>query len=92
MSNPLPDIQFFRIPNEAGLVSYSTSVQDLLGYITIDEDSISSVQLKFTAYCSGSDSSFTSNVWVDNVVVTPEPTTIALLAIGAVAAFRKKQN
>lgn len=90
LDNPRPDIELIRIPNEAGLVSYRTSVQDLLSYITIDEESISSVKLRFTAYCSKNNSAFTSNVWVDNVVVTPEPATAALLVIGAVAAFRKK--
>jgi hypothetical protein len=90
LENPRPDFEHFRIPNEAGLVSYASGVQDLLSYITIDEDLISSVRLRFTAYCSGSTSAYTSNVWVDNIVVTPEPVTIALLAIGAVAVFRKK--
>jgi hypothetical protein len=90
LENPLPNREHFRIPDEAGLTSYSVTMQELLTYITIDEDLIDTVKLRFLAYNTGSSSSFTSNVWVDNVVVTPEPATICLLGLAGLMLRRRK--
>jgi hypothetical protein len=86
-----PAIHLFRIQNDSGLLHYSALAGDLVNNITIDENAISSIKLRFFAYGSDWDDDFISNAWVDNVVVEiPEPTTISLLALGIAAIFRKR--
>jgi hypothetical protein len=88
--NPRPDIELFRILNEQGLASYSCSVQNLLSYININEESISFVKLRFIAYGSEYNDLLTSNVWIDNVSVIPEPSSILLFGLGSLAFLRKR--
>lgn len=91
------NVHFFSIPDQAGLESYVLNVQDLLSNITIDEDLISSVRLRFNAYSSVNQNGYVSQVWIDNVSVTssdpvaiPEPATVILLVIGAAVSRKRK--
>jgi hypothetical protein len=82
----------FPIPQGAGVVSYNLNIQNLLSNITIDVGSISYVNLGFAAYASTDSYNSYTNMWVDNVVVTPEPATLLLLAAGSLAVLRKKSR
>jgi hypothetical protein len=85
-----PAHRLLSIPQGSGIVSYNLNIQDLLSNITIDVDSISHVKLEFWAYASTDSYNSYTNTWVDNVVVTPEPATLLLLAAGSLAVLRKR--
>lgn len=87
--NPNPWHHSFSIPEETGLVSYDLNVLDLLSNITLDMGALSSVKVIFRAYTSSNNYSMSTNTYVDNVVVTPEPTTIVLLSIGSVYILKR---
>ncbi len=76
----MPTHRLLSIPQGSGIVSYNLNVQNLLSNITIDVDSISHVKLEFWAYASTNSYNSYTDTWVDNVVVTPEPATLLLLA------------
>lgn len=91
VTNPEPEYHLFQIPDDEGLASYATSVQDLLSHITIDEESISFVKVRFFAYGSEISDTLTSNVWIDNVSITPEPCSLLLLGSGVLLVLRKRR-
>jgi hypothetical protein len=87
--NPFPECEVFEI-SDNNFHTYSLNASDLLSNLEIDYSSVKSVRFGFAAGASGTSSSLISDVWVDNVVVTPEPATLLLLAAGSLAVLRKK--
>lgn len=90
--NPMAQYHLFRIANDARMTTYSTSVQSCLSYININHSQISFVKLRFVAYASEYNDTLSANVWVDNVMVTPEPATLLMLGLGGLALLRKKSK
>lgn len=58
----------------------------------IDPADVASVKFLFRAYASGSSSDLQAEVFVDNVVVTPEPSTGGALLLGTLLAFRRRHT
>jgi hypothetical protein len=87
--NPLAEWQIFEIEDD-NFHSYSLNAADLLSNLQIDYSSVKKVNFYFWAYGSGTSSSLISDVWADNVVVTPEPTTLLLLGLGALFLGKRK--
>ena len=67
--NPSPSREYIALPYSS-LHSYSFTLEDILSHITVDTDSITSVNFSFWAYNSGWGWNMSADVWVDNVVVS----------------------
>ncbi|MCD6174239.1 MAG: hypothetical protein J7K65_00540, partial [Planctomycetes bacterium] len=67
--NAQPNKHVFQ--NDVGFAHYSLNVEDLLSNITIDQNALAYVAIRFGAYASADINNMNANVWVDNVVVTP---------------------
>jgi hypothetical protein len=87
--NPFPECEVFEI-SDNNIHTYSLNASDLLSNLEIDYSSVKSVRFGFAAGASGTSSSLISDVWVDDVTITPEPATLLLLAVGSLAVLRKK--
>jgi len=79
--NPKPEIEIFEI--DSGFANYSMNIEDILSNITINENVIAYVSMRFGIYVSSDQYNMSGHNWVDNVVVTPEPTSALLLIVGA---------
>jgi len=79
------------IPIDGSLESYSLDVQDILSYITIDMDELAAIKMFFGVYASSDAYNMSANVWMNNVVVTPEPATMLLLGLGGLMLRKGKK-
>ncbi len=72
----------------SGLEHYSLDIiGDLIERTTIDRNEIATFDMAFYSYASGWPYSMRGNVWVDNVMVTPEPISSVLFLSGGAALF-----
>jgi hypothetical protein len=89
--NPLPEWHVFEISDD-NFHTYSLNAADLLSNLEIEYASVKKVNFYFWAYGSGTSSSLISDVWANDVTVTPEPATLLLFAAGSVFVLRRKSR
>ena len=89
LEEPMPDRHHIQITDGA-LNHFSIDIEDLLSEITIDQSAITEIQLGYSAYTSGNMYNMSTHVWVDNVLITPEPASLLLLGLGALCLRKKK--
>jgi hypothetical protein len=88
-NNSLPDKHYFQI-SDGPWNQYSLDIKDILSYITIDQNALSRVELKFSSYITKGYYGLSAAAWIDNVIVTPEPASLLLLSLGGLVLRKKK--
>jgi len=89
--NPLPNWEIFEIEDDQ-LHSYTINAVDMLSCLEVEESLVESLNFYFWAYGSALQSSLEADVWVDNVVVIPEPGTLILMSFGVLGLLRRNRN